>query len=347
MSSPFLTRALALCVTLCMAPRLQAGELRKDWLPANAGWVAHLDLQAVGQSVLGEAALGWLENDPKLSLQLRAFQAEYLLHPMRDLHQVTLYGTASARGDMVAILVASPALANLEARVRAHPRHTRQELEGIELHTWSMGEPSAEAPLLAWFGPGEQESERLVVLADRADLLVAAVDLVRGGPGSLAAAERGTLGANPIPGCTFYLEAGRGLPELLGRLPDSRLARQARRVRVMLGETQGRAWARIRIATGSRANARDVADVLRGGLGLVRVGLQGGLSPELALRMDQVRVEEHKSDVLLGFEGRAAALAFELARAIQRWPSLESDPLPANPNPKSEAAQASEPKEQR
>jgi hypothetical protein len=328
MRSPLLIWVLALVMSLCTAPRLQAGELRKDWLPANASWVAHLDLEAVSHSVLGQAAVGWLENEPRLSPQLRAFQGKYLLHPMRDLRQVTLYGTASARGDMVAIFVASPALASLEARVREHPRHTRQKLEGLELHTWAMGESSPEAPLLAWFGASDQEDERLVVLADRADLLVAAVGLVRGGPGSLATAERAPLSANPIPGCTFYLEAGRGLPDLLGRLPDSRVARQARRARVMLGETQGRAWARVRIATGSRANARDVADVLRGGLGLLRVGLRGGLSPELALRVDQVRVEEHQKDVLLGFEGRAAALAFELAGAIQRWPSLESEAAP-------------------
>ncbi len=327
------------------APVAQAETLRRSWLPGDAHWVAHLDMEAVGRSVLGRSARAWGREHSHLAERLAAFEERYRLEPFQDLYGLTLYGSSAAPGDAVLIAVASPRLDELLAKLRAHPKHSSELHDELEVHTWAGDDLPTSDPPLAWFGqllrggenvPPGRRNARVLVLADREDLLRSAVALVSGAPDApttLAGNESRLLDADPGPGTTLYIEAGRGLPELLGRLPNSRLAKQARRVRVMLGEHKGRAGMRVRISTGNRGNARDVADVLRGGLRLLRLmANSSNLGPEVAAWIDEVRVEEKRADVYLSFQGNAVELAAELEAVLARLPASGLLPLDDFPN---------------
>lgn len=344
MLRPLLIALTALCGASLWAPVAQGETLRRSWLPGDAHWVAHLDMEAVGRSVLGRSARAWGSEHSHLAERLAAFEERYRLDPFQDLYGLTLYGSSAAPGDAVLIAVASPRLDELLAKLRAHPKHSAEVDAELEVHTWAGDDLPTSDPPLAWFGqllragddvaPGRRDA-RVLVLADRQDLLRSAVALVSGAPDApttLAANESRLLDADPWPGTTLYLEAGRGLPELLGRLPNSRLVQQARRVRVMLGEHQDRAGMRVRISTGTRDNARDVADVLRGGLRLLRLmASTSELGPEIGRWIDNVRVEEKRADVHMSFQGNAIELAGELEAVLERLPAsglLSGDELP-------------------
>lgn len=319
------TLMLALLLGGWFAPRVQAESLRREWLPADAFWVGHLDIESVGKSVLGRSASVWSKEQPALAAHMKRFKEQFQLHPLWDLRGLTFYGSSAAPDHAVMIAVASRRMDGLLAKLRSQPEHVLNRVHGLDIHTWTAGQLPMAGPSFAWFGEMEENDRRVLVVADRVELLTAAVALVRSsadGPRALSTDEDALLEANPAPGTTLYFEVGRGLPLLLGRLPDSRLARQARRVQVMLGELDGRAQAFMRIETGNPANSRDVADVLRGGVRLLRLALEsGGIAPELAKRVDDLRVQEKRAEVFVHFRGPAVALAAELGAALARWPS--------------------------
>src|SRR5688500_13541667 len=84
-------RNTLLCLIALAAPLpLISGELAPAEVPASAQWLLHADLDAMRDSETGKAVFAEIE--VKHGDQLRAFKRMFSLHPITDLHDVTLYG---------------------------------------------------------------------------------------------------------------------------------------------------------------------------------------------------------------------------------------------------------------
>ena len=289
-----LTAVLATALSIPTA----AGELRQEWIPRDAIWVAHLDFEALRKSSLFEfiaenTGIDGREvqhsggNNIKIDLsELDELRTKYGIDPFKDLLSVTAFGQTTDDEEGTFLVRTTSALDGAIAKLRE---------ETPELFDLDSGNYR----LLSWSGHDagfayvkNLGDERLLMVSHDEQALTDAIDVTEGRQPNLSAGGAATLLAKPRAGAFVSVAVASGL-DALDWNNESPLAQSAKTLRFELGESGGNLFAAGIIETDSAQSARDVVDTARGLLAMAR--LFGGNEPEMQKilpLLNNLRIEE-------------------------------------------------------
>ena len=267
----------AIVLLLCLLPALaHAGPIRGSDVPADAQWVAHLDVRGMLDSSLGEYLLaqgdaGQLEEGRSLVRQSAGFD------PMTDVESLTVFGNAEHPEAAVAVLRGEFDPDMLLALVQG-PEEEDFQHGGHTVHQWSQAPdgPEDDGQRYAAF-----VNDALVAGRTRA-AVEAAVDRMNEAAGDDA--ERNPL-LERQPERAFLWAAARDLPadREVGTDPVSQQLRHVTGGLITLGDVDGgRTRLMIRLNATDATKANQMRQVL-GGISAWARFLQGSAKPGQAV----------------------------------------------------------------
>lgn len=115
-----------------IATPLQAAELDPSHVPAAARWLIHADFDAMRSSITGMAVFAVIESNH--GAQLQAFKRMSSIHPLNDLHGVTLMG--DGKNHEVALFAGEFDRGHVEDIVKAAPGYSAEPYDDVTIHTW-------------------------------------------------------------------------------------------------------------------------------------------------------------------------------------------------------------------
>ncbi len=159
-------KILTLSVIAFISP-LCAAPLVPSQIPASAKWMLHADLDAMRASETGKAIFTRIEADH--GAKLRAFKRMFSLHPLDDLHGVTLYGDGKPKR-AVALIHGTFDRAHMEDVVKAAKDYSSAAHAGFSIHSWTDKKEKQHAAFA---------SDTLLVFSHQDDLLRQALDILK------------------------------------------------------------------------------------------------------------------------------------------------------------------------
>jgi len=155
-----------LCL-LALAGPLRAGELAPAQVPASAQWLLHADIDAMRGSDTGKAIFSKIEAEH--GDQLRAFKRMFSLHPLTDLHDVTLYGDGK-KDHAVVLIDGTFDRVHMEEVIKGADNHATENHADFNIHTWTDKGATQHAAFA---------SDALLIFSRQDDLLRSALDVVK------------------------------------------------------------------------------------------------------------------------------------------------------------------------
>jgi hypothetical protein len=254
------TAATALIATgfTVLAPAT-AEPLRTSWVPAEARWVVHVDVEAAATSTIGRFLV---EHRDALSQgEYAQFREKTGVDPATDVKGLTVYGTKCDPADAVAIIVTSSAVDPFLDKLRAEETSYRQiKSGGRVLDAWT------EDGCQRYGFTVKQGDRRLLLVSQALPRLERAISVVEGADtGGLSAA----LATLPKEGSILFIAA----------VDVAEAVKQARTVmfqkmqdlRLDIGEAAGELFGELQVNTPSLQEAKDLKEALEGGIAVARM----------------------------------------------------------------------------
>jgi hypothetical protein len=304
-------KAFLLCSFLLVtAPFASANGFDAKHVPANARWVAHLDVESLLHSQLFTAVThghGSLHAD----VDLHEIEQQFGIDPLKDVRGITVYNAGPGEQDTALLVTASARVEELTAKLSAVEGHASIQVGNRTVHTFQ--EDGA-----TWYGSieaGSGNDERLVVLARGEDLYTRALELALGQGKSLASSPTPAIRAKPAAGSILFAAASQNLAELanLGAEQASAVARLAKAFVLDLGEQSGMLSLRLVIDTQKPEDALRVQQVFQGASALLSLM---GQDPEQGERIQRLlgalRFDASGSQMTASFRYAVSDLLLEL-----------------------------------
>jgi hypothetical protein len=261
-------RAL-LPVLACVLPAA-AGPLPASYIPPDAQWVVHVDIEkglrsSIGSYVTahpGEFAFDGVE----------AIRATTGINPLADIKDVTVFGSGCDPEQGVALVHTTGAVdAFLDAARKKESTFAPVTHGAYTLDSWTEA-GSTRFGFVRSLG----ENERLILVAQDADRLAAAIARTER---PAAVAGENALLAHPPKGSSVVFVAARGLGSMASN-PKTMMLQQAEALVLDLGEEEGFLYADLSVTTHSPQDAQDLLAAINGCVALARIGARR--DPELA-----------------------------------------------------------------
>lgn len=298
--------ASALLGLLCLAPYAPADVLNREWVPAASVWVAHVDLEAFHTTALGRALARFTESE-ELDLdgmRYQEFETEWGFDPIADLRSVTVFDASGDMEEAAILVVAGPRVDNLFAKLREEHPSEEVQAGGLTLEAWGDGGDRVLVHRLAL-----SNGDRLLVVSPDRDQITATVKVLRGSEPNMLASPQATAFGGATPGSFLYVAATGGFDKLGDFEPASHLAEMARSFLLELGESSGRAFARLSVEARSGEQADNLAAVVNGARGLLALAAgQEEIPDELRQLLSSMRVNTQGSSVLVEVDFDASRL---------------------------------------
>jgi hypothetical protein len=236
----------AIIPLLFLVGPLPAGEIVPSRIPPSAPWQLHADVDAMRASETGKTLFARIEADH--GAKLRAFKRMFSLHPLNDLHGITLYGDGKPE-HAVALIDGTFDRAHIEDVVRAADGYQPGSHAGYAVHHWKDKGISQHAAFA---------SDSLLVFSRQRDLLHDALDVLKANAPAKPDAFFAANGGKPL------IAASARLSEIDMPGDEARLVRMARTLRVAFNEHGGRFTVRIGAETADATNAEQLRRMLDG-----------------------------------------------------------------------------------
>ncbi len=225
--------AVVLSLVLGTVVRTQAGPFDPKQVPADAKWVAHVNYDAMKESVVVRRA--WeklLDRHPDADQKLDQAKDDWGINLKEDLHGTTIYGKTIGKHEGVMIVQAKVNKKVLLEKAEKAPDHKVTKAGDYDIHSWTHKDPHHGARTVF----GAFHGDNAVVFASSADELKAALDVLDG-KGATMPEE----GAKRIPPGTILGGWVSGLAE--AQLPvKAPLAKQVNWHAFVLGENNGQSF---------------------------------------------------------------------------------------------------------
>ncbi len=274
----------ALCFALSILPTTaRSGALDQTRLPADARWVAHLDLEALRATKLGAHLMEVLrahQGDEDVDMEdldemLRAMGVD----PLQDLHSVTLHGAGDAEDAVVQVRMSKKADQILASLQQMTP--VRSMAAG-DLSLLAIGDAGDE--LFAWVQQSSPE-ERTIVLARDPERVARTADVLRGKAPNLKASGSSAFARGPSAGAWLYVATRAPLSEITDFDPNSHMAELVQGGVLELGERDEMCFASLEVDARSNDDARRLAAIVQGGLALLELASGDEEVPQAARDM--------------------------------------------------------------
>jgi hypothetical protein len=234
-------------------------EVQKDLLPAGTTVIAHVDVERMRKSTLGRLVLA---NRDELDLERQQMIEELGFDPLEEIHSITAYGAGEGAEPDTLLVHGSSAIARAIEGLEAEEGFARMQAEGMEILAYEDAYAHVEEL---------QSGDRLVILSESVDAVVAGARVVHGETASLADTREAALHIAPRAGSFLFFAAADGSGGVQGFQPASQVLGLAQGIQFDLGEAGDSVFAHLALATGSVEAAQDVADTVDGILALVRM----------------------------------------------------------------------------
>lgn len=304
----------ALLGLFCLAPATHADVLNREWVPAASAWVAHVNFEAFHTTAFGRALARFTQSDEFDidGMSYQEFEGEWGFDPLEDLRSVTVF---DAHGDMeeaAILVVASPRVDNLFERLRREHPSERIDADGLALEAWGDGGDRVLVHRLSL-----SNGDRLLVLSPNRQQVTAAVRVLRGDEPNMLSVPESAAIQRPTPGSFVYVTATGGFEKLGDFEPASQLAEMARSFMFELGESSGRAFARLSVEARSGEQADNLAAVINGARGFMALAVgQEDIPDEVRQMINSLRVNTQGTNVMLELDfdaNRLVEMVHELA----------------------------------
>lgn len=292
------------------AAELPGDGLDKSLVPEATPFLVHVDVRGLLGTELAQAVLRAAGDDLAVELDFSEIEAELGIDPLKDVLSVTVFSTHGGLEDLdggVVLVHATARIERLVERARQEQGFRSFQHDGIELY--AMDDEDA----VAYVHAGPTGETRYVLISDDVEQVARAAAVLRGEARSLADSPRPSIRMKPMSDAFLFVEVGEALRELTGKMPSSELANLARRFSMQAGESSGRLFVKAELETSDGESARNVADVARGLISLVR--LAGGSEdvPLFALDLlDSIDVQVVGTFVRLSLDADSRELVEEL-----------------------------------
>lgn len=286
--------------------QVQAGPLDLRQVPADAQWVAHVDVDAMrGPAVFGKAFEAVAEHWSDVPARLQCLRDEFGLDLANGLHSITLCGNHF--GDPTGVLIAKVDVdrAMLESRMNEAPGHRTDKHGSHVLHSWA----DEHGPLTGVF-----YSPTVLVFGRTTTEVVAAIDVLDGKSPNLAGKDS-PLAAKVPASATFV---GRAIGLADASLPwKSPLLKQSESIATALTVSEGSVSCEIRLVTKAADAAPMVTDVIQGGIAMLK--LQFGPDERLTQLLKTVKIDVADKTVTVAWHAPVDDLWSQAERAYQQW----------------------------
>jgi hypothetical protein len=249
-----------------------AAPLSRGDVPANPGWVLHLDCDALRPTVVGQHIQTEMDQ-PESKVKLALFRAFFSFDLRTQLHGVTLYGVTAAPEDAVLILYADFDAKWLENLAKAANDYQSSPYKNAVIHNWIDDKRKTESnPRPRTYAALHQNR---IVFGQREDRVKTALDVIQGAEANLASNNPfSELGAYDG---TRFLEAAVRKLKLPDTHPNAALVKLSQSIQVTLGESQGRFFGTMTLVADSEEVAGHAFSILQG---LVALGRLADDKPE-------------------------------------------------------------------
>lgn len=209
------------------------GALNKTEIPADAKWVAHLDLDVLCTAKFGDLLKTELTNGPARA-KLDAVKVLFSFDPLTDLKSLTLYGCGAGKENAVVLVRGAFDQEKLLVLLRANDTYKQDNHNGHILHNWT--DQKANMPAEPHWG--SFAGKGLAIIAATRANLTAALDVLDGGKPCMTGAEPiGRL--VPTEQGLLLLAATDGLPQGQDNQPQAVMLKNANGIRIALKEVAG------------------------------------------------------------------------------------------------------------
>ncbi|MDH3582865.1 MAG: hypothetical protein OER86_01475 [Phycisphaerae bacterium] len=311
-------RAILLTVALALVPAIArpaaARPLDAAQVAGGARWMVHVDIDELKRNPVVADVKQRLLQQPQVRTGLDAILALTGFDARQGLHGVTVYGNQFTPNAGVAILDIELDPQRTAAALAANPGYSRLKHGEHVIHRWPENQASSvksgKTAHAVFYGP------RTVVFSHRGQDLRAAIDVLAGAGGNLAA-NKDRVPAR-IPEGTILYATAEGLGEALGPQVRSPLFKRAHSLTFTLrqGEQGLDARADIDFLEGSEEIAGNVVLMLGGLQAMARIQLAN--HPDLQTLIDAVIANKQGSRVLVDASLSNEQLAALVAKAERR-----------------------------
>jgi hypothetical protein len=286
----------------CWGVTLNAAPLEFKHVAADAKWLAHVDFDAMRDSIVVKKAVAKHEAKHKnAEAKLKMVEAMIGMNPKKDLHGATFYGKMIGKHEGVMILHAKMDQGKVSAWATALPGREASEHNGHKISTWSKEHHGKKHTMSsAWFG------EEHLVIASGVEAISAALDVLDGKAGGIG--EEGPL-AGPVPPGTTLMMRVSGIDEADLKHKDP-VAKQTKSFRFVLGEKDGESFFRSRSVMTNPEIVGSLKEIVEGGKALA--GIHFAANEQAAKLVGGLEIIPDESTLTLSWKGPAEAVWTQL-----------------------------------
>lgn len=293
-------------LAFAMASTASAGPVNRSHLPRDIGWYMHLDLEAFVHSDLGRVVR---ESNESLVLDGSEFVGMLQLEAGAEIRSLTCFGFRDPSDAASAVLLAdlTASFDDAMSRLRSDPRLNAAEVMAgpYPATRFTPEDPEAWEVERVYVSMIELPNGRRAVMSSDPGLVQQARDVLENRGPSLDE-ESPLSGLEPQLG-SYFFSAGAEMGDVADTRLLPRLAQLSESGMLDIGERDGATYVRGRISGKDESCARDIADILQGGIALVRImtsdveDLAPMLDALLALRLQaDGRMIEFQTEFELG-----------------------------------------------
>lgn len=278
-----------LCVAvLAAAAVVQAEPLNLKQVSADAGWLGHVDFDALRNStVVSKMVQRHLERHKETEAHLKLLEGLTELNLMTDLHGMTFYGKQLGKHSGVVIFHAKLNKALLQPWADRAPHREVSSYGPHSIQSWAHKDHGhSHTVSLAWYG------DNRIVLASGVDDLKAAIDVLDGKSASLG--PDAPLAGNVPPGTTILFRA-RGISNIECKEP---LVKQIDSFRWVAGEHNGESFSRWRLETNDAETAGSLKEVTEGLRALLALHYRNNETGKKLVNATRIKLDEKTLTVL-------------------------------------------------
>jgi hypothetical protein len=298
--------SIAVVLLFALTGRLQAGPLDLRQVPADAQWLAHMDVDTMrGPAVFAKAFAAVAEKWSDVESRLDSLRGDFGLDLAKGLHSITLYGNKFGKPTGVLIANVDVDQTKLEAAMKEATGYKAQRHGSHSLHSWA----DEHGPLTGAF-----YSSTLLVFGRTAAEVAAAIDVLDGKSPNLAG-KTSLLAAKVPVGAAFV---GRALGLADADLPwKSPMLKQSESVAVSLTVSDETVACEVCLVAKSAEAAPLLKNVIHGGIALATLEL--GPDPGLTQLFDAVKINVADKAVTVRWSASVTDIWEQAERAFERW----------------------------
>ncbi len=246
---------LAAAILLGLATLGQAAPLNPEVVAGDAKWVAHLDVDAMRESIVVQKAYQhFVEKCSIAKPMLDVSPALIGMDPRKDLHGITLYGSRVGKHKGVLIVFAEANRKLLTERVKKARGYESSTHGSYELHSWTHKDRRGERPVTGAF-----YKDKVMIFSGSEAEVKSALDVMDGKKPGLTCK---VLAAKAPAGTTVLARVvGIAKAETSGK---SKLAKEIESVGIVTGENEGRSFLHVKVVAESAEVATQMGKVAEG-----------------------------------------------------------------------------------